>query len=161
VVDVTDAVIYTNFGDHRLRVFRVAGSNFSLSYRLWSFPLQHSRTIVRVCDEYVHLSRLFVSHIMTTSLRPLLSVNWLSNLHITIPLLVSIQKHPRQSITPSYRYTVCWQQLGALLLRQFFCWQLQIVFLLTTSKARYCWVSRRWNWLLIARFSPCSWFSRS
>ena len=54
VVDIPDVVTYTNFGDHRLRGFLgVGGSNFPLSHRLSSSPLQHSRTAVRVCDDIV------------------------------------------------------------------------------------------------------------
>ena len=51
VVYIPDVVTYTNFGDHRLRVFWGAGgSHFPLSHRLSSSPLQHSRTTVRACD---------------------------------------------------------------------------------------------------------------
>ena len=51
VVDIPDVVTYTNFGDHRLRGFWVAGGvKFPLSHRLSSSPLQHSRTTVRACD---------------------------------------------------------------------------------------------------------------
>jgi len=43
VVDIPDVVTHTNFGDHRLRGFWVAGgSNFPLSHWLSSSPLQHS-----------------------------------------------------------------------------------------------------------------------
>jgi len=52
VVDIAEIVPYTNFGDHRLRVFfgGGTGSNFTLSHRLSLSPLLHSRTTVRVCD---------------------------------------------------------------------------------------------------------------
>ena len=50
VVDIADAVTYTNFGDHRLRVFLGRGVKFPLSHRLSSSPLQHSRTTMRACD---------------------------------------------------------------------------------------------------------------
>ena len=51
VVDIPDVVTYTNFGDHRLRGFWVAGGvKFPPSHWLSSSPLQHSRTTVRVCD---------------------------------------------------------------------------------------------------------------
>jgi len=50
VVDIPDVVKYTNFGDHRLRGFWVAGVNFPLSHWLSSSPLRHSRTTMRACD---------------------------------------------------------------------------------------------------------------
>jgi len=53
VVDIPDVVTYANFGDHRLRGFGGRGSNFPLSHRLSSSPLQHSRTIVRACAESI------------------------------------------------------------------------------------------------------------
>ena len=63
VVDIPEVVTYTNFGDHRLRVFGWRGSNFPLSHWLSSSPLQHSRTTVRACDDsenyyYCHLPQL-------------------------------------------------------------------------------------------------------
>jgi len=43
MVDIPDVITYRNFGDHRLRVFWVAGGQiFPLSHRLSSSPLQHS-----------------------------------------------------------------------------------------------------------------------
>ena len=51
VVDIPDAVTYTNFGDHRLRCLWVAGGQIS------PFPINfhrrpyNTRTTVRVCDE--------------------------------------------------------------------------------------------------------------
>ena len=50
VVHIPDVVNYTNLGDHRLMGFWVAGggSNFPISHRLSSSPLQHSRSTVRV-----------------------------------------------------------------------------------------------------------------
>ena len=51
VVDISNIITDTNFGDRRLKGFWVGGgSNFPLSHWLSSSPLQHSRTIVRACD---------------------------------------------------------------------------------------------------------------
>jgi len=51
VLDIPNIITYTNFGDRRLKGFWVAGvSNFPLSHRLSSSPLQHSRTTMPVCD---------------------------------------------------------------------------------------------------------------
>ena len=53
VVDVTVIVTYdiVAYAYHRLRGFGGAGgSNFTLSHKLLSSPLQHSRTTVRACD---------------------------------------------------------------------------------------------------------------
>ena len=51
MVDITDVVTHTNFGDHWLRVFLGSGgSNFPLSHWLSSSSLQHCRTTVRACD---------------------------------------------------------------------------------------------------------------
>ena len=52
VVDIPDVVTYTNFGDHRLRGFRVAGVKFSplpLTFIVALTTLSHYRT-VRACD---------------------------------------------------------------------------------------------------------------
>jgi len=48
VVDIPDVVTYTNFGDHRLRGFGVAGVKFS------PLPLTFvvALTTVRACDIY-------------------------------------------------------------------------------------------------------------
>ena len=55
MVDIPDVVTYTNFGDHRLWEFWVAGgSNFPLSHWLSSSALQHSRTTLRACDKHVY-----------------------------------------------------------------------------------------------------------
>ena len=43
-----DVVAYTNFGDHRLRRFWVAG------YHISPFPIDFHRTTVRVCDYLAH-----------------------------------------------------------------------------------------------------------
>jgi len=57
MVDITDVVTYTNFGDHRLRGFWVAGGQISPSpIDFHSSPLQHSRTAVRACDESMTVS---------------------------------------------------------------------------------------------------------
>ena len=51
VVDITDVVTHTNFGDHRLRGFWGAGgSNSPLFHWLLSSSIQHSRTTERACD---------------------------------------------------------------------------------------------------------------
>ena len=51
VVDITDIVTCTNFGDYRLKGFWVTGGQISpVSHRLSSSPLQHFLTTVRVCD---------------------------------------------------------------------------------------------------------------
>jgi len=48
VVDITDAVTYTNFGDHRLRGFWVAGVKFP------PFPIDFDRrpynTLAPLCE---------------------------------------------------------------------------------------------------------------
>ena len=62
LVDIPDVVTYTNFGDHRLRGFWVAGgSNFPVFHWLSSSPLQHSRTTMRVCDIVVGPCLWFIS----------------------------------------------------------------------------------------------------
>jgi len=43
-----DVITYANFGEDRLKGFGVAGSNFVLVHWLWSSPLQHTRTTVRL-----------------------------------------------------------------------------------------------------------------
>jgi len=50
VVDIPDVITYANFGEDRLRDLGVAGLKFALLHWLWSSPLQHSRTTMRVCD---------------------------------------------------------------------------------------------------------------
>ena len=46
-------------------VFGWRGSNFLLSHKLWSSPLQHSRTTVRVCDTRTGSPMLQLRHLRT------------------------------------------------------------------------------------------------
>jgi len=63
MVDIADAVTYTNFGDHRLRGFWVAGgSNFPLPidfhrrpYNTLALPCEH---VMEVDDRYNKLARV-------------------------------------------------------------------------------------------------------
>jgi len=48
VVGIPDKITYTNFCDHRLKSFWVAGVEFTFSHRLSLSPLQHSHC--RACD---------------------------------------------------------------------------------------------------------------
>ena len=60
VLDITNVVTYTNFGDHRLRGFCVAGVKFS------PFPLTDRRSYNTLAREYVILSCHFaVMHLVT------------------------------------------------------------------------------------------------
>ena len=63
VVDITDVVTYTNLVSIGWGVFGWrGGSNFPISHRLWSSPLQHSRTTVRVCDRFIlHFVHRFIT----------------------------------------------------------------------------------------------------
>jgi len=51
VVDIPDVVTYTNFGDHRLRAFWVAGGQISPSPIDFHRRPYNSRTTVRACDK--------------------------------------------------------------------------------------------------------------
>ena len=50
VVDIPDVVIYTNFGDHRLRGFWVAGGQISPSPIDFHRRPYNTRTTVRACE---------------------------------------------------------------------------------------------------------------
>jgi len=72
VVDIHDVVTYTNFGDHRLRGFWVAGGQISpLSHRLSSSPLQHSFTTWKTLhnSQPLYLSELISHYLPSRSLR--------------------------------------------------------------------------------------------
>ena len=72
VVDIPDIVIYTNFGDHRLRGFWVAGGQISpLCHWLWSSPLQHSFTTWKTLhnSQPLYLSELISHYLPSRSLR--------------------------------------------------------------------------------------------
>jgi len=63
VVDITDVVTYINLVTIGWGVFEWrGGSNFPISHRLWSSPLQHSRATVRVCDRFIlHFVHRFIT----------------------------------------------------------------------------------------------------
>jgi len=62
VIDITDVVTHTNFGDHRLRGFGGAGVKFPPLPLTFIVVLAHSRTTVRACDISFSLPTANISH---------------------------------------------------------------------------------------------------
>ena len=79
VVDIADVVTYTNFGDHRLRGFWVAGGQISPS------PIDFHRrpynTLVRACDDAIILQ-----HTNTQNTKKNLNEYIISATHLTAQL---------------------------------------------------------------------------
>jgi len=90
VVDISDVIICTNFGDHRLR--GGGGSNFPLPRRLSSSPLQHSRTTVRVCDTSLSYCRA------TRATRCVLSIVSYAMVDAQCDKLVAVAKRTKLSM---------------------------------------------------------------
>jgi len=68
VVDIPDAVTYTNFGDHQLRGFWVAGGQISLSPS--DFHRRPYNTLALPCERVISCIYYFASSSLSLSVRP-------------------------------------------------------------------------------------------
>ena len=80
VVDIADVVKYANFGDHRLRGFRVAGGQISPS------PIDFHRrpynTLALPCERVIYLSIGATMAIQLCSYNPYTDTSYHANVHI-------------------------------------------------------------------------------
>ena len=70
MVDIADVVTYTNFGDHRLRVFWVAGGQISPS--LIDFHRRPYNTLALPCERVIIVKKLnSLKHLVRTTVAEL------------------------------------------------------------------------------------------
>jgi len=76
VVDIPDVVTYTNFGDHQLRGFWVAGGQISLSPS--DFHRRPYNTLALPCERVFSCIYYFASSSLSLSVRPAASASSMS-----------------------------------------------------------------------------------